>query len=556
MKKFPPVEEKLILGKFRNLPSRDYKEISQLNLDDYSEIYFIADNCLSHKENCDLINKIPPAKIILVSTIWVYSIHFKRQWNNFPNDMFDLEKIVLQSGGRVVRVGDFDEGISPSFNSYFALTKIKDFINYINRVDKSDIENIYTLEQGKYSGSKLSTKLINSFQFLSKKLPGYFFFQRPLEFFLILLGVKNYGFYLHTNLLFNETTQLGYGVLGKAFSSSFSENKNIFVSPFEDVMLDENGFRGTRIGKKDTGLSKFWHGVRCSREGGAIFKKVPLFVKRHKLPISANFGEAVSLNYQNNSFRILLHSKIFKLELLTSRLILACGAIQNTKLLLNLTSQKKAKLDDHEIGFIGTIDSNEAVRKKYIQIFGPFVIGRKLFYPKESFEAIYDFRPNSLNASSTGENLYNNKAKNILKKILSRMSISQLNEAFFNKFGIGFKTKKLAVFIQFLLEDCIEVSNSSLKRIRSNKEKHDFLLKKINQEFDSFIPNKSLYFFDGIHIQGASDILDDHNIKKLIQSKKLVILGAPSYLKLSALHNTWELIDYIKEKHTDSYKKV
>jgi len=40
MKKFPPVEEKLILGKFRNLPSRDYKEISQLNLDDYSEIYF------------------------------------------------------------------------------------------------------------------------------------------------------------------------------------------------------------------------------------------------------------------------------------------------------------------------------------------------------------------------------------------------------------------------------------------------------------------------------------------------------------------------------------
>jgi len=553
--------KKCIIGKNSNLIQNvinelsefdlfSHKDILDINFDNYSYVYLFSWSHSLQKENFKLIEIIPSEKLIFISSVAVYANAIRTQWNKYPRTKLEIEKLVLSKGGSIVRFGVCDENLLLKHTGLIPFTSSKSILDFLNSESPSKITNLFSLTDGLLNPNSFLAKFSTLLNTILDFLPSKIIFQAPLELLIKLSGSPNYGYTNNCQRFFGSSLQIGYGVLGSNYwKLNMSIKRDILlVSPKNDKFLNDNGFRGLRIGKKYTGLSKFWHGVSIVSDQGFNKKNVPLLVKRPKLPKNALLGEAKNFKFSNGVFRVLIDCPIDHLEIMCPNLVLAAGAIENCKI-INASSKKDISLTDHEIGFIGTVDCEEIVEKKYFKKLGFLLIGRRVFSYDKNQVFMLDFRPLSIKTINSKENVYNDSASGILTKIIRRLNFGQINEAFFNKFGVGISTKKLAVFMQLEIKDCISLfPNGNLERKRAKPDLLTKVIKKVKEEFMSFSSIDNLFLFDGIHVFGGKELLEDNLIKDLLNSNKLKILGSPTNAELGPFHQTQRHIDSIQDK--------
>lgn len=551
--------KKCIIGKNSNLIQNiisdlsefdlfSHKDILDINFEKYSHVYLFSWSHSSQKENFKLIEIIPSEKLIFISSVAVYANAIRTQWNKYPRTKLEIEKLVLSKGGSIVRFGVCDENLLLKHTGLIPFTSAKSILDFLNSESPSKITNLFSLTDGLLNPNSFLAKFSTLLNTILDFLPSKIIFQAPLELLIKLSGSPNYGYTNNCQRFFGSSLQIGYGVLGSNYwKLNMSIKRDILlVSPKNDKFLNDNGFRGLRIGKKYTGLSKFWHGVSIVSDQGFNKKNVPLLVKRPKLPKNALLGEAKNFKFSNGVFRVLIECPIDHLEIMCPNLVLAAGAIENCKI-INASSKKDISLTDHEIGFIGTVDCKEIVEKKYLKKLGFLLIGRRVFSYDKNQVFMLDFRPLSIKTINSKENVYNDSASGILTKIIRRLTFGQINEAFFNKFGVGISTKKLAVFMQLEIKDCISLfPNGNLERKRAKPDLLTKVIKKVKEEFMSFSSIDNLFLFDGIHVFGGKELLEDKMIKDLLNSNKLKILGSPIDAELGPFHQTQRHINSIQ----------
>ena len=552
--------KKCIIGKNSNLIQNvinelsefdlfSHKDILDINFDNYSYVYLFSWSHSLQKENFKLIEIIPSEKLIFISSVAVYANAIRTQWNKYPRTKLEIEKLVLSKGGSIVRFGVCDENLLLKHTGLIPFTSSKSILDFLNSESPSKITNLFSLTDGLLNPNSFLAKFSTLLNTILDFLPSKIIFQAPLELLIKLSGSPNYGYTNNCQRFFGSSLQIGYGVLGSNYwKLNMSIKRDILlVSPKNDKFLNDNGFRGLRIGKKYTGLSKFWHGVSIVSDQGFNKKNVPLLVKRPKLPKNALLGEAKNFKFSNGVFRVLIDCPIDHLEIMCPNLVLAAGAIENCKI-INASSKKDISLTDHEIGFIGTVDCEEIVEKKYFKKLGFLLIGRRVFSHDKNQVFMLDFRPLSTKTVNSKENIYNNSASGITTRIIRRFSFEQINEAFFNKFGLGISTEKLAVFMQLEVKDCISLySNGNLERKRVNDEQLTKVIKVVKEEFTSFSSTDDLFLYDGIHVFGGKELLEDILIQDLINAEKLTILGSPTESELGPFHQTQRHIDVIQK---------
>lgn len=519
-----------------------HAQIDSYTFDEYSEIFLFSWSTYSLEQNLDLINKLPSSKIVFISSVAVFATFLKQQWNNYPNWKLVCERHVLSRGGKVVRIGIFDEEHLNKLNNFIPHTTSKSIESYIRSSNKQVVTNLFDL---KPIDRRKRLQGIESFiNFLSSFLPGKFIFQAPLESILKLLGSKYYGYTYHCLRFFRQNFQVGYGVIGSKF---YVKGSGLVCSDIEDTLLNENGFRMNRIGRNKIGLAKYWHGVRIVFSKGQYFKKVPLFIKRKLPPSNVLPFKVSSIEDHSDFFCLSLSDECINssIKVYCKSLTLAAGALKNCILLSKLCEYPmEVKFDDQELGFIGSINTKELISKSYLSKMIFLVWGRKVFV-NDDLTALVDFRPTNIKKHN---NFYNDTSSNIFIKIFKNFSFSQLNEAFFNKFGFCIITKRFDCYVQVVAKDSIKLLNGELNRIRLDKSFIEDSLISFTKSFDSFQQNTDLQTTDAIHINGGSNLLNETTvIKKLIDNKRLGILGSPNFYDIKCFHHTLDIIDSIND---------
>ena len=159
---------------------------------------------------------------------------------------------------------------------------------------------------------------------------------------------------------------------------------------------------------------------------------------------------------------------------------------------------------------------------------------------------LFEFRPRLKKINEDERDIYLNTTTNILKKIILNFNFSRLNEAFFNKFGFGFKVNRTDIIAQVLVQNCIVLTKENkLIRERSSKSFRANLSLLIHKKFLSFKDYKLKKSIDSQHIIGGSQILKDKKIKWFIAKNKIRIMGSPTNRTLNEFHHTHSLISDI-----------
>jgi len=111
-----------------------------------------------------------------------------------------------------------------------------------------------------------------------------------------------------------------------------------------------------------------------------------------------------------------------------------------------------------------------------------------------------------------------------------------LNESLFNKFGFGFYTKKVSIFVQQKIDSCIQI------KVRHNEIVDS---KRLCANDESIAQAKNLLNENGFtcieYIDNPSIIDSQHVVfenKGYEQSSDIFILGSPTDYKLNAFHHT------------------
>ena len=522
-----------------------HAEISDIDFNSYELVFVFSWSFLNQGDNLRLLKRIPAKKIVFISTVAVFSIHLRPQWAKYPKWKFEAEKLVLAAGGKVVRFGICDKRLLEGHFGYVPFTSVDSIVDFLNTeiFHLGKITNLFSLVGGGDSEHSIRTKFVRLAHNFSRYFPCSILFQLP---FILLARIVRSPFYSYTAdalIFFSENRMIGCGVLGSEY---LAKNRligtEVLVSPKSDVTLVDGGFQGTRLGHDGAGLKKFWHGVSIVHVDGQYMKKVPFIINRSAPPSSAIEGAACSLTYDGVLFRTTIESEVDQLEVLSLRLVLAAGPVSNCSL---LQDEESVVFSDHEVGLVGFIPAKSI--RYFIRRVGPFCFGRKVYRSNGSskLDFIIDFRP-SVEDFSSRSDFYNDTTKNILSKIIFNFSFWRLNEAFFNKFGIGLYREKSMVFAQILSKQCISLnSDGNLSRRRLSTSELNYVLDEIQGEFPDFERVAQVHTGDGIHLVGGANLLQKDWVQQAIVEDKLTILGSPTSEQLDSLHHTSHFVEKI-----------
>jgi hypothetical protein len=535
-----------IANKLSNFDFVSHKNLGTINLQKYKHIFLFSWDSNLSSSYLNLINTLPLSKTIFISSISVFSLQIRNQWAKYPNNKKLIEDLISKNGGSIIRIGIWGDFNLNRYFNFVPFTPEDKLIECLNSWESSNIIiNLFTIiDCRKGSFLKIFFKKLYYFSFL---FPGIKLFQAPIALIPKIFLFKSYGYTADCCSIFSAETLIGFGCLGSSFKRKYNFSGNILVSNLPDFDLNINGFKNTKIGQERTGLSKYWHGVQVVEvTPGNYVKKVPFFVPRSKLISSAIPVHVTDIKYLDGGFIISYLNNGNIKYLFTDKIILGSGPINNILLILGMLGiTDEVFCSDHEIGMIGTITLKECIDKKILSVFGPFIFGRRLFCNSEKYKYCLDFRPYVPEKHNIKSNFYNDSTSGIIYKLIKCFSLSRLNEAFFNKFGLAFKTAEISVFIQILNENCISISNSNVIRVRFTSSDWSKIASSIHDVFSSFTVDSNIDSFDGQHIVGGSSLLDSKILTDLIDSNKLVILGSPTTYKLNAFHHTVNLQNLI-----------
>lgn len=521
-----------------------HRELTSVDQKKYDQIYLFSWSGESYEDNMIIISLIEPNKLVFVSTSAVYSQFYKPYKSKYPDWKFRAEKFVLSRGSKIVRFGICDEILLNGHGGHVPFTEISCIESFLSLDSiQSNVYNCFNIVPGRLNGWK--SRFSNILNFFSKILPKSDYGQLPVILICKILGVKDYGYTHFANMHFASTAQIGFGVLGQAFYTKRGSSDLIFVSALKDKIINKNGFKNTYIGKSNNGLAKYWHGVSISELDGINTKVVPLFIKRKASHFGVKFikSDVLNIRHINNCF-------VFKTangdEYISNKCILAAGPIENVRLLFSLLDKQiQTTFDDHEIANLGSIDLIDGIDSGLVKKFYFLLIRNSVKIYSNPIEHMIDARPFVKPSATNHLDFYNTNSLSIIKKLMLSLSFDRINEAIFNKFGVGIVTQNLSIYVQALAKDCISYNGMSLNRRRIDDKIFEEINSGLKIDIKSFKSTPFLNTIDAQHLVGAEAILHESTLKKLLIEQKLFICGSPTAFKLSSKHHTTELISQI-----------
>lgn len=529
----------------KNYEFCSHSKISRYKSSDFDNVIIFSWSNENIDDNYKIIEHFKGSNLVFISSTSIFSLMKRKQWNKYPNWKKEIEDYVIKNNGRAIRIGVWDKENIKGTYGYLPYTSNERLTYELNNINeyKGKIIDCFEIVEGELSlFKKYFASSLNKLTFL---LPTIFIFQAPIELLLKLLGIKSYGYTNDSNSFFKKTIMIGRGCLGGEFLKYNNVDLNL-VSFKKDITLSKKGFVDTILGFKNNGLAKYWHGVYIKKTNGNLKKIVPLFVERGtsyksktnfhatKLNLNKNFNQVCGVTQANKDF--CYYSK---------ELILAAGPIENTRLLKDYWNNE-VFFDDHELIAIGSISLNCALQSSLVKVFGPFILNGSLLSENVGVERfLIDPRP--FNHMKIEDNIYADTTSNIIKKVFFRFSFDSLNEAFFNKFGIAFKTKRIILTLQIVSSDCIKLKKDSIERLRIDESRLNQIRSFLSQKFISFLPSESTSF-DGQHIIGGRSVLNNTELSEMLSTNKLKILGSPSSKRLNEFHHTQMLKSEVRRR--------
>lgn len=531
-------------------------ELTHENIKPYDIIYLFSWSHKSLQENIDIINLLDLSKTCFISTSAVFSLLVRPQWANYPNHKATVEKMVLDAGGKVLRIGVWGEEEAKKIGGILPLTTPSILLNALSDImssDRSVINAFSVVGFPEIHNHKLLAYCVSK---LSDVMPASFFFQAPVSFLAKLLGLKKYSYSRDSLKLFSEETLVGFGVVGSAVSSEMKRNgicHTIIVGRKDNQLLDSNGFINTMIGRSKEGLSNYWHGVSITgTPEGEFLKNVPFYVSRPKAPKDALNASVCDIEFYDSSIFLRIDNPLLSnVGAWSKRVHLAAGVVQNQEIIRKHMTGT-LQVSDHELANIGKVDANELVREGFIKKPLFFLRGRKVAVEKTDNDVfLIDFRPHCFKSKRlhTNDLLYSDRKAKIVSSIFKAASFQLINQALFNKFGLCLNTAKyFDVYVQIEARNCITLDEAgAYTRERISQQKYKEIQLKVGKKFSSFDAVECIKSIDGIHLFGslqkASRAFDDEVSKK----KRLVIYGmASENERLGPLHHSKRMIDQSK----------
>ncbi len=544
-----------------------HSEAKEVDYSNYSRVYLFS--WYNSPSEMDMYRKlyfaIAPDKLVFISTIAVDSLQLRDQWNFYPNHKKYFEDLTLSRGGAVIRIGIYETN------------RVDKLFGALPITSKSLLENSLLLDirpSSIYHCYKIINKSSSTYikyislllHWMSLKTTKFKILNIILQGVAKKIGLSYYGYTADCLQAFADEILIGKGILGSVYLkyNNIFERIKCIASNDKDITLNYNGFNNTIVGKTHGGLGNMWHGVLLmplKSLTNSYRKIVPIFVNR---PLSNGYShknvnvESIKYDSGLEMWVINCHDKLKNdLRFYSNKVTLAAGPVENTRLLVDITNIT-ASLSDHEIAMVGTCLLHEAECKGYVKkSFGLLFPGvTKRIRTLSGIEFLFEVRPYvpSKHALYNEGEFYIASNISIVKKLLKSFDRLRLNEAIFNKFGVGFATKKMSVFVQALSADCIYTSSSqgdtisfykNLNRKRITRDDWYSIKYCIHSELNSFVPDNYVTSIDALHIMGGKNLRRNDSIQKMISSEKLKILGSPTELNLDALHHTAKLINNI-----------
>ena len=436
-----------------------HSDIKETNFDKFEEIFLFSWSNSTSKMH-EILAFVPVKKLVFISSLAVYANFIFFQISSYPRKKLKIENYILKNGGKIMRLGFFDKNILEKVSTPVPVTSKDDLLRALSCEDRMRVEEIYHLEMGR--GSIDLTKDNVRYYLLS-------IFPLRIVFDILMIVFKNplRNYSRELVYCFSSEVQLGQGALGGYFLKKSGGNPLVISADGKNQILNSNGFKQTVLPGDKMGLGKLWHGVWIDRNT----KKVPIIVPRYRpkpftvastvrnICLKSKKIEVAKKEYPENRF-------YFPFQ----RVTLAMGCIQNIQILRQCVGfTEPVRVNDHEIGFLGYISLSEGSEQGLVKkVLGIFILrGKVVRYP----DALIDVRP----SAKLGENIQNDfKLLNrsywgIVWNLLKGMSAYKINQAFFNKYGIGFSTSRLLVHGQIVARECVTISDDKISRVRLTK---------------------------------------------------------------------------------------
>ena len=485
------------------------------------------------------LSEVKCKKIIYISSTCIFARDY---YGNsyipyYLNLKYNAHKIIISRKNSIsIIVGILDKNFPISSYPYSSYQKIISSINSAINNYSRNIKEVYAFEICCGNPNILEKIIVNIRNLFNGKIK---YFGILLDLIFKFLNIKLRGYTFLSSQKFSKVIRIGDGSFGSVFGST---NELIFRSNSRNITSSKI-FLLTMHGHSKIGLDSIRHGVEIIKSKNKIFKKWRFSLRIRnpfKRKINQNVEEIRWMN-DSNIFRVISNKKVF----FCSKLILAAGTLENTRLSLNLCSEvipeNEITLSDHFISKFGEISKEELLKHNYLKkIFFDLIIKRDSLMPLENLAdyGFIEFR------------ILCDKNKNIFIFIFNF-----LESYLFNRLGICFnRHNKYSVVSQLLIEDVIgiKVKNNKIKLFdRFDVKFHrNYLIKKALQEctnkFSSFKKNK-IVIEPSHHLWGGKRILQDRNLGLLIKKKKLIIAGSPSNDELGPYHHTLRVIRKLKK---------
>ena len=257
------------LGNIENFSYISHEQVDDCQLSKYDKI-FIFSHSPKSEEYINFLNKLPITKVIFISTTAVLANFFRKQPFLYPKTKEIYEKFILENGGKVVRLGIFDDSWVP-LGLRYPKTTTDQLISFIKQENFKKVENLYDLKRkdGKYNKNILD------------KLEDIDLFYLIIASIKKLLKIYPYGYNRDSLKAFNGNWLVGNGALGNQFYKDNAKNIDyVLVSNEENKILRDNGFQESYIGKTPNGLRDLWHSVKIIQKDTNYFNESDYYVSK------------------------------------------------------------------------------------------------------------------------------------------------------------------------------------------------------------------------------------------------------------------------------------
>lgn len=533
----------------------DLIDISEINLitnsQNYEYVFIFYWSKFDNARNIELVKKIDPSKIVFVSSTLVFSLLIRKQYDEYPNNKYNIEKMVLQKGGAILRLGIFENTIKYHIIGYYQKTTMEMLVCELNNwtLKKERIVNCYKLQIEKTSNKK--EKIFRMVRKGSLIFSRWRFMQNFQKKILTLINVQNYSCYGDSFACCHNVVLIGYGAFGSEFYKKYSSRiDSVIHSEKNNITLTDNGFFNTLIGKSKYGLSELWHKVYIHEVGEKIIKKISNEAGRISLPRDKKIkADVQSIIKDDNLYRCQVapeeKASTNYFEIAANKIILSAGPFENARL-INTIERVNLSFDDHEFALLGEVTLDE-IKVKYVKKIGLFLIYKESKIIKCSgSEVLIEFRPYVEAKKKDALTYYQVSKKSIIYKLLTQFDVQRINEAFYNRFNISFATKRILVYGQKLKKECINYSvDKGFQRVRISSHGWSETQSEIGKCFKTFNMYSVEKTIDSMHTWSSCSLNDTVIIGNLIKDGTLKIFGSPNdKVTLSSKHHT---IDFRNE---------